>query len=285
MILGGVIGDITGKTVEKIEMRTLIDNRGNPEKQKRSVEERLVYLDSSYDLFPEDSNFTDDTVMLAATADTLINSNFPNQEEYAKNYKKYGRNYAGVGYGKNFREWLQKDDLTPNDSFGNGTAMRVSPVAFAFDTLGEVLEQAKISAQATHGRIEATIGAQAVASAIFLARKGYDKKYIKKFITQNFNYNLEQKIDEIRPNYKFDATCQGSVPQSIIAFLESNDYEDTIRKALSIGGDSDTIACISGSIAAAYYKEIPKTIEEKAIGYLDKDIKNVLFTFKRMYNC
>ncbi len=175
-------------------------------------------------------------------------------------------------------------DLKPYKSFGNGSAMRVSPIGFAFDSLEDVLKEAKRSAVVTHNHREGIKGAQAVASAVFLARTGGNKKQIKDFIEKKFRYNLSQRLDDIRPNYKFDSSCQGSVPQAIIAFLESENFEDAIRKAISIGGDSDTIACIAGGIAQAYYKEIPGFIVDRVRFILDSGLKRTLDKFNERFN-
>lgn len=155
---------------------------------------------------------------------------------------------------------MKYDDLGPYNSFGNGAAMRVSSVGFAYDDMNSVLEVAKQAASVTHDHLEGIKGAQSTAAAILLSRQGATQESIRVFITETFNYDLTFTLDEIRPTYQFDVTCQGSVPQAIVAFLESTDYENAIRLAISIGGDSDTIACITGGIAAAYYKEIPEEI-------------------------
>lgn len=171
------------------------------------------------------------------------------------------------------------------NSWGNGSAMRVSPVGFAYDTLDEVLTGAKASAEVTHNHKEGIKGAQATASAIFLARSGKGKPAIKGYIEETFHYNLSESLDEIWPYYRFDISCQGSVPQAIIAFLESNDYEDAIRKAISIGGDSDTIACITGGIAQAFYGGVPDHIEEKVFSILDERLTQVTSAFTQKYAC
>ena len=162
--------------------------------------------------------------------------------------------------------------------------MRVSPVGFAFKSLEETLEEAERSAAVTHNHPEGIKGAQAVAAAIFLAREEESKDKVKEYIQRNFGYNLWQTLDEIRPYYSFDETCQGSVPQSIIAFLESVRYEDAVRKAISIGGDSDTIACITGGIAQAYYKKIPEYIIGEVRGILDSDLLAIVSLFNARYS-
>jgi ADP-ribosylglycohydrolase len=161
--------------------------------------------------------------------------------------------------------------------------MRVSPVGFAFDTIDEVLKEALRSAEVTHNHPEGVKGAQAIASAIFLARAGKERKEIAEYIEGQFGYNLHQTLDEIRPWYRFDETCQGSVPQAIIAFLESNDYEDAVRKAVSLGGDSDTIACMTGGIAQAYYKRIPAYIVKKVRELLDDNLMAIVDKFNERY--
>ncbi|TBR26188.1 ADP-ribosylglycohydrolase family protein, partial [bacterium] len=159
-----------------------------------------------------------------------------------------------------FREWLLGDELRPYNSFGNGSAMRVSPIGFAYDSEERVLAEARASAIVTHDHPEGVKGAQATALAIFLARTTHDKALIRKRIASTFGYELNRTVEAIRPDYRFDETCQGSVPEAIIAFLDSESYEDAVRKAISLGGDSDTIACITGGIAQAYYGEVPAPI-------------------------
>jgi ADP-ribosylglycohydrolase len=161
--------------------------------------------------------------------------------------------------------------------------MRVSPISYAFNNLEEVLSEAKLSAEVTHNHPEGIKGAQAIAATIFLARVGRSKKEIQAYIESNFAYDLSQTLDEIRPNYAFDVTCQGSVPQAIIAFLESTDFEDAIRNAISIGGDSDTIACMTGGIAQAFYGGVPEFIAEYALSKLSKDLCTVIESFVKKY--
>jgi ADP-ribosylglycohydrolase len=182
-----------------------------------------------------------------------------------------------------FFRWVRSDSLEPYNSFGNGSAMRVSPVGFAFDTMEDVLAEAKRSAEVTHNHPEGIKGAQAIAAAILLARKKESKSKIKDFIERNFGYNLSQTLEEIRPHYYFDETCQGSVPQAIIAFLESDSFEDAVRKAVSLGGDSDTLACMTGGIAQAYYKTIPDYILKEVKNRLDTDLWAVVEEFNTKY--
>ncbi len=213
-----------------------------------------------------------------ANADCILNG-----KEYAPTIKEYGQAFPHAGYGGMFRRWLVSDKYEPYNSFGNGSAMRVSPVGFAYSTLNEVVGQAGKSAAVTHNHPEGIKGAQAVATAIWLGRNGKNKSEIKDHIEQTFNYDLGQTLDDIRPNYSFDETCQETVPQSIIAFLESNDYEDAVRKSISLGGDSDTMACITGSIAQAYYKEIPEYIIERVRDIIPAELLGIIDSFNERF--
>lgn len=243
-----------------------------------SVYEFKSTVRADFELFCINSRFTDDTVLTVAVADCVLN-----ERDYQKTIKEYGRRYPNAGYGLRFEHWLRAETSHPYNSFGNGSAMRVSPIGFAFNSEKDVLEEAKKSAEITHNHPEGIKGAQATALAIFLARQDKDKKYIKNAIEKRFGYNLNLTLKNIRPGYKFDETCQGSVPQSIIAFLESDNYEETIRNAVSLGGDSDTMACIAGGIAQAYYKEIPKYIIEKARALLTPDLLKIVDLFNKKY--
>jgi ADP-ribosylglycohydrolase len=178
--------------------------------------------------------------------------------------------------------WALSDNSEPYNSFGNGSAMRVSPVGFAFQDLQTVLQEAKRSAEVTHNHPEGVKGAQATAAAIFLARTGNSKDAIKSYIQNTFGYDLERTTEQIRPKYTFDVSCQGSVPEAIIAFLDSTDYEDAIRNAVSIGGDSDTIACITGGIAHAFYG-IPDAIKQVVLSRLDELLYGVTTRFMSKY--
>jgi len=179
-----------------------------------------------------------------------------------------------------FQVWARAECYGPYNSFGNGSAMRVSPIGYYYDYIQDVLNEAKKSAEVTHNHPEGIKGAQAVASAVFLAKNDATKSEIKDYITTNFQYDLDRTLDEIRPDYGFDVTCQGSVPESIIAFLESNNYEDAIRKAVSLGGDADTMACITGGIAEAYYKHIPESIVYEARMRLTPGLLKIVDVFE-----
>ncbi len=267
-MLGAIVGDVIGSFYEWHNVKTV-----------------------NFELFTRQSRFTDDTVLTVAIADAILYIMSQNpalsvaqrKKVYACKLKEYGNKFPHAGYGQSFIEWLSSDSLGPYGSYGNGSAMRVSPIGYAFDSLDKVLEEAKLSAAVTHNHKEGIKGAQAVASAVFIARTGGSKEQIKQFIEKQFIYDLNQKLDDIRPAYKFDSSCQGSVPQAIIAFLESEDYEDAVRKAVSIGGDSDTIACIAGGIAQAYYKEIPKYLIDRVWLMLDSGLKRVINQFNERY--
>ena len=233
---GAILGDIIGSPYEF--------DRGEKTKE--------------FELFPPDARFTDDTVMSIAVAEALIGLGVDADEEHVKAdvvrfMRHWGRHYLLVGYGGIFRIWLVTDEPQPYGSYGNGSAMRVSSVGWLYDSLTRTREVAQWTAEVTHNHPEGVKGAEAVASAIYLARMGYSKEEIKDYITQEFGYDLSRTLDEIRPTYCMDATCLGSVPEAIIAFLESTDLIDAIRNAVSLSGDTDTIACIAGSIAEAFY--------------------------------
>ena len=254
-MLGTIVGDIIGSVYEGSKARN-----------------------TNFKLFTPYSHFTDDTVMTLATADTLLNGT-----SYPENYKLYGRNFPNRGYGGRFKEWLASDSLLPYQSYGNGSAMRVSPIGFAFDKLYEVLSEAKESASATHDHPEGIKGAEAIASAIFMAREGKSKEEIRTYIQDTFGYNLQRTIAKIRPNYTFDASCQGTVPEAIIAFLDSHNFESCIRLAVSLGGDVDTLAAMAGGIAQAYYGKIPYEMVYYAQYKLGKQLWDLVEEFNETY--
>jgi ADP-ribosylglycohydrolase len=233
-----------------------------------SVYERFNYKGKDFPLFKEGTRFTDDTVLTIAVADAIMNN-----RDYAEVFREYARKHPLAGYGASFISWVDNSEMGPYNSWGNGSAMRVSSIGWLFNTLEEVESEAEKSASVTHNHPEGIKGAQAVASAIFMARSGNNKDEIKKYIERTFEYDLDRKLDDIRPIYEFDVSCQGSVPEAIIAFLESDDYESCVRGAVSIGGDSDTIAAMAGSIAEAYYGNIPKEILNQSLSLVFKDEK------------
>jgi ADP-ribosylglycohydrolase len=243
-----------------------------------SIYERRNHKSKQLPLFKPGSRFTDDTVLSVATAEALLND-----RNYATYYQKYYARYPFAGYGKKFTMWATLRRSQPYNSFGNGSAMRVSPVGYAFDDLDAVLQGAKHSAEVTHNHPEGIKGAQATAAGIFLARTGHSKAEIQDYLATTFEYELGRSLDEIRPSYKFDVTCQGSVPQAIRAFLESTNFEDAIRNAISIGGDSDTIACIAGGIAEAFYGGVPDEILQEVVTRLDAPLLQTTQQFTRQY--
>jgi ADP-ribosylglycohydrolase len=251
-MLGAIIGDIVGSVYEWNNIKT-----------------------TDFPFFQARCFFTDDSVLTVATAQVLMSD-----VGYVEAYQDFSRRYPGRGYGGNFNGWIHVDDPQPYNSWGNGSAMRVSPVGFAFNAIDEVLAEAKRSAAVTHNHPEGIKGAQATALAVLLARQGLPQADIRTEIASRCGYNLDRTLDEIRPGYTFDVSCQGSVPEAIIAFLESTGFEDAIRKAISIGGDSDTIACITGGIAEAYYG-VPDDIAAQAYTYLPDEFIEVLEEFSR----
>ncbi|MEI7987618.1 MAG: ADP-ribosylglycohydrolase family protein [Chloroflexota bacterium] len=254
-MIGAIAGDIIGSVYEW-------DNN-------RSTE---------FPLFSLSCFFTDDTVLTVALADAILQG-----KDYTILLKEYYRRYPHRGYGGAFHNWASSPSSAPYNSWGNGAAMRISPTGFAYDTLEETLSQAKAFTEITHNHPEGIKGGQAEAAAIFLARQGESKEKIKHYIVENFNYDLSRTCDEIRPTYRFDESCQGTVPQAITAFLESDDFEHAIRLAISLGGDSDTLACITGGIAQAFYGGVPDSITQKVLEILDEDLRKVTLVFMEKY--
>jgi ADP-ribosylglycohydrolase len=229
-------------------------------------------------LFADKACFTDDTVLTVAVAESIMRSG-----DVVDFLKGYARAYPGAGYGGAFKAWADSDSREPYQSWGNGSAMRVSPVGFAYAMLDEVLLRARWTAEVTHNHPDAIKGAQAVAAAVFLARTGNSKEEISGFIERKFHYDLSPRLDDIRPSHRFDDSCRSTVPPAIIAFLESNDYESAVRLAVSLGGDCDTLACIAGGIAEAYYSGVPDDIREQALARLDDRLRGVVEEFEARY--
>jgi ADP-ribosylglycohydrolase len=252
-MIGAIIGDIAGSAYEF-----------NAVKSK------------DIELFPANAKFTDDTVLTIAVAEAIMD-----QKSYRDAIIRWGRKYPDESYGNRFRAFLAAKDPLPYNSYGNGSAMRVSPVGWAFDTEDRVLEEAKRSAEISHNHPEGIKGAQAVALAIFLGRNHASKEDIRREITGRFGYDLRRGLDDVRKSCRFDETCQVSVPEAIIAFLESTDFEDAIRNAISLGGDADTQAAITGSIAEAFYGSVPEALWEKAVFFLNEEIMGVVGRWMR----
>jgi ADP-ribosylglycohydrolase len=243
-----------------------------------SVHEGAGTKTTSFPLFQPYSRFTDDTVLTVATAHAILTGT-----SYQEAYRYFGRLYPDAGYGGMFIEWLTAREPRPYNSWGNGSAMRVVPIGLALSTVDEVLREAERSAAVTHDHPEGIRGAQAVALAVLLARAGEPKEEIRQEIAGRFGYDLARSVDEIRPGYRFDVSCQGSVPEAIIAFLDSRDVEDAIRLAISLGGDADTQATIAGGIADAWYGDVPATIVQPVRERLPSGFLHVIDTFRQQY--
>ena len=220
-----------------------------------SVHEHALTKSTDFPLFDPRCRFTDDTVLTVATAYSILTGT-----SYEAAYRDFGREHPNAGYGGSFYDWLQAEDPRPYNSWGNGSAMRVAPVGFAFGTVDDVLHEAERSAAVTHNHVEGIKGAQATALAVFMARSGASKSEIREHLVERFGYNLHRTVEQIRPDYQWDVSCQRSVPEAIVAFLDSADVEDAIRLAVSLGGDADTQAAIAGGIAEAFYGRVTEVI-------------------------
>ena len=254
-MIGAIAGDIIGSFYERCQIKT-----------------------KDFPLFHPRCCFTDDSVLTVAIAKAILSDH-----NYLKAVWETGRKYPHAGYGGSFIRWLRSNNPKPYNSWGNGSAMRVSPIGFAFDSAESVLQEAARTAEISHNHPEGVKGARATALAIFLARTTRNKSIIREEVVDRFGYDLSRTVDDIRPSYGFDVSCQGTVPEAIISFLDSDSYEDAVRNAVSLGGDSDTLACITGGIAEAFYGEIPVDIREEAIDLLPPDLLRVVDTFREVY--
>jgi ADP-ribosylglycohydrolase len=254
-MIGAIAGDIIGSVYEQRPIKT-----------------------KAFPLFQDRCTFTDDTVLTVAVAEAILSGT-----PYVDCIRRIGRRYPHAGYGGSFIRWLYAKDFKPYNSWGNGSAMRVSPVGFAFSTEDEVLRQARKTAEITHNHPEGIKGAEATALAVFLARTVRDKEIVRDRLKILFGYDLDRTVDDIRPSYAFDVSCQGSVPEAIIAFLDSASYEDAVRNAVSLGGDSDTLACIAGAIAEAFYNGVPGAIRAKVEEILAPDLWQITKSFRDRY--
>lgn len=235
-----------------------------------------------FPLFSQRSEFTDDTVMTIAVAEAFLDASDDEnaiRRKLIQSMQKWGHRYPGAGYGARFCGWLESSESQPYQSFGNGSAMRVSAVAWLYDDLDTVRSMARLSAEVTHNHPEGIKGAEATASAIYLARTGKTKEEIKTYIEKNFGYDLSRSCDEIRPGYHHVESCQATVPEAITAFLEGESFEDVIRTAVSLGGDCDTLTCIAGSIAEGFYG-VPEELKQACRNRLDKELLDVLDRFE-----
>ncbi|MBW1648358.1 MAG: ADP-ribosylglycohydrolase family protein [Deltaproteobacteria bacterium] len=254
-MIGAIAGDMIGKPYERCSIK-------------------------HKDFDPLVHGFTDDTVLTVAVAHAILTG-----DDMAEAIRAFANRHPHAGYGRGFGRWMRAWESEPYNSFGNGAAMRVSPVGFAYDTETDVLHHAERSAAVTHNHPEGIKGAQATALSILLARRGADKETIRTEIAGRFGYDLDRTVDAIRPGYRFDVSCQGSVPESIIAFLDSDDWLDAVKNAISLGGDADTMACIAGGIAQAFYKKIPPAIAARALERLTPDLRAVVNRFNEKYGC
>ena len=250
-MLGALVGDIVGSVYEFQNTKSM-----------------------DFDLFTPWTTFTDDSVMTLAVAKWLMEDEAHTIHYLIYCMQELGNRYPNAGYGGNFRTWLREDNPQPYNSWGNGAGMRVSPVGLYAKNLDEVLALAALTASVSHNHPEGVKGAQAIAACVFLCKEGKSKQEIKEYIEKTFDYNLNRTIAVIRPRYEFDVSCQGSVPEAIIAFLEGNSFEEVIRLAISLGGDSDTIGAMAGSIAACMYP-IPDEIVNRCNTILTEDLKEI----------
>lgn len=236
-----------------------------------------------FPLFAEGSQFTDDTVMTLAVAEALMEARDDEEalrQALIRSMQKWGRRYPDAGYGARFCGWLESSDPQPYHSWGNGSAMRVSPAAWLGQDLATVRRLARRTAEVTHDHPEGIKGAEATAAAIFLGRTGHSKAEIKAYIEAEFGYDLSRTCDEIRPTYHHVESCQETVPEAITAFLEGDSFEDVIRTAVSLGGDCDTLTCIAGSMAEGFYG-VPEELKQACRERLPEDLKAVLTRFQR----
>jgi ADP-ribosylglycohydrolase len=254
-MLGAIVGDVIGSVHEGAGTKT-----------------------KDFPLFVEGTTFTDDSVLTVAVAEWILTG-----RDLVDLLHSYTETYPGRGYGGMFHHWARRRVREPYNSFGNGAAMRVSPVGFAFDTIEEVLAWSKRSAEVTHNHPEGIRGAQATATAIYLARCVRNKDQIRHTIESQFGYDLGARLDQIRPAYGFDETCQGTVPQALVSFFESTSFEDALRNAISLGGDADTLACIVGGVAEAYYGGTPQELARPVIAMLDKRLVAVVDRFRERF--
>lgn len=259
LILGAIIGDVWGSVYER-----------KPTKHKEDV-----ILDNR-------CHFTDDTAMTISNMKWLLSGDL-SKEKLIECMHEVGNAYPNAGYGGKFFWWITKRKTEAYNSWGNGSAMRVSPVGWVFDNLEDVLKYAKISAEVTHNHPEGIKGAQAIAAAVFMARQGESKAKIKKYIEETFEYDLDRKLDDIKMSYSFEVSCQKSVPESIISFLESTDFVDAVKNAIAMAGDADTMGDMAGAIAEPYYGTKNEEIVNFVFKKLPSDFQNTIIEFSEKY--
>ena len=258
-MLGAILGDIIGSRFEF--------DRGGKTKE--------------FELFTDDCDFTDDTVMTIAVADALTSSNHDNEEELKndliKSMQYWGKKYPYAGYGASFIYWL--DNPIPYGSYGNGSAMRVSPVGWLYETIEETRRVARISAEVSHNHIEGIKGAECTASVIYLARTKHNKEEIKEYIDREFGYDYSETLEEMRQRHEHIETCMDSLPKALRSFFDGKSYEDVIRNAISLGGDTDTLAAIAGAMGEAYY-DIPDDIKSEGMKFIPNEFVEVINRFE-----
>lgn len=254
-MFGAVVGDIVGSALEFLAPKT-----------------------TDFELFVPESRFTDDTVLTVATAKALLHG-----LDYAEVYRDFGTRYPDRIYGARFLRWLDDPEMGPYNSWGNGSAMRVGPVGFAARSEAEALDAARRSAAVTHNHPEGIKGAQATALAIHLARNGAGKEELRRRIQERFGYDLNRTVDAVRPGYVFDESCRGTVPEAVLCVLDSRDFEHCLRLAVSLGGDADTLACIAGGIAHAYYGEVPANLRKEAESRLPDEFLDLIAAFEERF--
>jgi len=256
-MLGAIVGDVIGSPFELHNVKS-----------------------TNFRFFDRGAQCTDDSVLTVATADKLLNGG-----DYRALYQDYFHRFPNAGYGGQFVAWAARREKHAYNSWGNGAAMRSSPVGWAFDSLEAVLDEAEQTALVSHDHPDGILGAQAVAACVFLARTEKKKESIRQFVNDGCRYELSRSIDEIRPGYEFNASCRGTVPVAVQAFLESTDFESAIRLAVSVGGDSDTIACIAGAIAHAFYSVIPSFMLQPVLRiYMSPDLADLSLAFCERFN-
>lgn len=264
-MLGAIVGDIIGSVYEDRPIKT-----------------------TEFPLWGQGCVFTDDTVMTVACADALMAAMGCRPKEVraevVRKLQYWGNKYPDAGYGGRFEHWLKESDPRPYQSWGNGSAMRVSAAGWLYPTILQTTDHARYTAEVTHDHPEGIKGAESLAAAVFMLRNGKTKQEVRSYVRGVYGYDLNFTLDEIRPAYTFDVSCRGSVPQAFVSFFESTDFESAIRNAISLGGDSDTLAAMAGSLAEAYYG-IPEEIEIKALSYLDSEMVSVYEKFKEMRHC
>jgi ADP-ribosylglycohydrolase len=254
-MIGAVAGDIIGSVYEWNNIKT-----------------------KDFTLFSNHCFFTDDSILTIALADSILTGT-----SYAENLRAFYHRYPNGGYGGSFHTWAQSPNATAYNSWGNGAAMRISPVGYAYDDLETVLQKAREFTEITHNHPEGIKGGQATAAAIFLARSGETKSTIQEYIGNTFHYDLSQHVDQIRPGYTFTESSQGTVPQALRAFIDSADFEDAMRTAVSLGGDTDTLACITGGVAQAFYRGVPESIQQQVYAILDDRLGQITRRFMQRY--